>query len=141
MAATSLSQVCGFIATIRSTPPRAPRWPASVTRTSYQVGRPWMLDGNMFLGATGTPIRSPGRATLGAQPAMQADVLVLDHDAAGLQVVGDIQILGQISGGRLQPRAKIGFLAVVGEGDAVHRADVDAGIALDAQRARKHRLH
>ena len=57
-----MSQVCGFIATIRSTPPRAPRWPASVTRTSYQVGRPWMLDGKMLRGATGTPMRSTERA-------------------------------------------------------------------------------
>ena len=62
MTAMSLSQVCGFIATIRSTPPRAPRWPASVTRTSYQVGRPWMLDGKMLRGATGTPMRSTARA-------------------------------------------------------------------------------
>jgi hypothetical protein len=36
----SLSKVCGFIATIKSVPPRAPRWPASETRTSYQVGKP-----------------------------------------------------------------------------------------------------
>src|SRR5258708_6163182 len=60
--AISLSQVCGFIATMRSTPPRAPRWPASVTRTSYQVGRPWMLDGKMLRGATGMPMRSTDRA-------------------------------------------------------------------------------
>src|SRR6266850_8124483 len=60
--ATSLSQVCGFIATIRSTPPRAPRWPASVTRTSYQVGRPWMLEGKMLRGLTGTPMRRMARA-------------------------------------------------------------------------------
>src|SRR5437764_406383 len=45
---TSASQVCGFIATMRSTPPRAPRWPASEIRTSYQVGRPWMLEGKML---------------------------------------------------------------------------------------------
>src|SRR3982751_2684909 len=57
MPATSASQVCGFIATIMSTPPRAPRWPASVTRTSYHVGRPWMLDGKMLRGLTGTPMR------------------------------------------------------------------------------------
>ena len=47
----------GFIATIRSTPPRRPRWPASLTRTSYQVGRPWMLEGKMLRAATGTPMR------------------------------------------------------------------------------------
>src|SRR6516162_1432441 len=62
MMATSLSQVCGFIATMKSVPPRAPRWPASETRTSYQVGRPWMLDGNMLRGATGTPMRRMARA-------------------------------------------------------------------------------
>ena len=57
-----MSQVCGFIATMRSMPPRAPRWPASEMRTSYQVGRPWMLDGKMLRGATGTPMRSTARA-------------------------------------------------------------------------------
>src|SRR6187399_1478575 len=41
---------------MRSMPPRRPRHPASVIRTSYQVGRPWMLDGNMLRAATGTPI-------------------------------------------------------------------------------------
>jgi len=40
----------------------APRWPFSVTRTSYQVGRPWMLDGKMLRGDTGTPIRRIARA-------------------------------------------------------------------------------
>src|SRR5437763_15069152 len=53
----SRSQVCGFMATIRSTPPRRPRCPASVTRTSNQVGRPWMFEGKMLRAATGTPIR------------------------------------------------------------------------------------
>src|SRR5215472_17609727 len=64
MAARSLSQVCGFMATIRSTPPRAPRWPACDTRTSYQVGSPWMLDGKMLRGATGTPMRNTARANI-----------------------------------------------------------------------------
>ncbi len=57
-----MSQVCGFIATIMSTPPRAPRWPSSVTRTSYQVGSPWMLEGKMLRGETGTPWRRIARA-------------------------------------------------------------------------------
>src|SRR5258706_9341177 len=43
-------------------PPRAPRWPASQMRTSYQVGRPWMFDGKMLRGATGTPMRRIERA-------------------------------------------------------------------------------
>src|SRR5690606_39486263 len=34
-----------------------PSQPASHTRTSYQVGRPWMLDGKMLRGLTGTPMR------------------------------------------------------------------------------------
>src|SRR3954467_13976178 len=50
-------QVCGFIATTRATPPRRPRYPFSVTRTSYQVGSPWMLDGKMLRGLTGMPMR------------------------------------------------------------------------------------
>src|SRR5438067_9881090 len=42
---------------MRSTPPRRPRWPFSVTLTSYQVGRPWMFEGKMLRGLTGIPIR------------------------------------------------------------------------------------
>src|SRR5690348_5206883 len=57
MPATSAAHVCGFIATIRSVPPRRPSQPCSDTRTSYQVGRPWMLDGKMLRGLTGTPMR------------------------------------------------------------------------------------
>src|SRR3982751_1932471 len=47
---------------MRSTPPRRPRQPSPTTRTSYQVGRPWMLDGKMLRAATGTPIRITERA-------------------------------------------------------------------------------
>src|ERR1700749_1481321 len=61
MEAISLSQVWGFIATIRSTPPRRPSQPWPETRTSYQVGRPWMLDGKMLRGETGTPMGSMER--------------------------------------------------------------------------------
>src|SRR5450631_3165643 len=53
----SLSHVCGFMATMKSTPPRRPSQPRSETRTSYQVGRPWMLEGKMLRGLTGTPMR------------------------------------------------------------------------------------
>jgi hypothetical protein len=58
----SRSQVCGFIATIRSQPPRRPSQPAAETRISYQVGMPWMLEGKMLRGATGTPMRMMARA-------------------------------------------------------------------------------
>src|SRR5258706_14434669 len=46
------------MATMRSTPPpRRPSQPRSDTRTSYHVGRPWMFDGKMLRGLTGTPMR------------------------------------------------------------------------------------
>src|SRR5215470_13434650 len=62
MEARSLSQVCGFIATIRSQPPRRPTQPLLETRTSNHVGRPWMFDGKMLRVATGTPMRRMARA-------------------------------------------------------------------------------
>src|SRR5439155_17114549 len=52
----SASQVCGFIATMGSTPPRRPSQPDSEARTSYHVSRPWMFEGKMLRGLTGTPI-------------------------------------------------------------------------------------
>ena len=72
---------------------------------------------------------------------MQAYVLVFHHDAAGLEVVADIKILRVIVGRRLQARAQIGLVAVRGEGNAVHRTDVDAGVALDAELAGEHGLY
>ena len=72
---------------------------------------------------------------------MQTDVFILGHDAAGFQTVLDIQILREVVRRRVKPLAEVGFLAVGREGDAVHRADVDAGIAFDAELRRKHGLH
>src|SRR5262245_66137922 len=40
-----------------STPQRRPSQPDSDTRTSYQVGSPWMFDGKILRGLTGTPMR------------------------------------------------------------------------------------
>src|SRR6202012_2061886 len=63
MEPTSLFQVCGFISTIRSVvSPRRPSQPSPETRTSYQVGRPWMFDGKMLREHTGTPMRRIDRA-------------------------------------------------------------------------------
>src|ERR1700732_3496045 len=45
------------MATIMSTPPRRPRWPLSLMRTSYQVGRPWIFDGKILRELAGIPIR------------------------------------------------------------------------------------
>ena len=51
-------------------PPRRQRQPASTTRTSYHVGRPWMFDGKMLRAATGTPIFSTALAN---RPLADAD--------------------------------------------------------------------
>src|SRR6185312_3047228 len=82
-----------------------------------------------------------GRAALGAEAAMQADILVLDHDAAGLEAAADVKILGRVDRRRVEAAAQLFLLAVGGEGDAVHRADVDAGVALDAELRREDRLN
>ena len=72
---------------------------------------------------------------------MQAHVLVLGHDAAGLEPAGYIQILRQIARWRVQSRPQVGFIAVGGEGDAIHRTDVHTGVAFDAKLRREHCLH
>src|SRR6266436_880491 len=82
----------------------------------------------------------PGGTTLRAQSAMQADVLVLGHDAAGLEGVRNIDVLGEVLGRRLEVGAQLSFGGVGQEGDAVHRADVDAGVAFDAQRGDEYGL-
>ena len=48
------------------------------------------------------------RAPLGAQPAVQAHVLVLHHDALRLRQVGrDVDVLRQVHRGRREPRAQV----------------------------------
>src|SRR5512139_784418 len=191
---------------MRSAPPRRPSQPFSLTRTSYQVGRPWMLEGKMLRGLTGTPMRmmdlaksvlaeaepepftfanlttksltawiffmmgflrglarggavaaprprvgeleevllhvpGAGRAALRAHPAVQAHVLVLGHDAPGLEPRADVEVLRGVARRGAEPRAHLRLLAVGGEGDAVHGADVHAGVALDAQLRGEHGLH
>src|SRR5690606_1176921 len=81
-----------------------------------------------------------GGAALGAQPAVQAHVLVLHHHALGLERLGDVEILVRVEGGRGEPGAQDILLGIRREGDAVHRADVHAGVALDALRAGEDRL-
>src|SRR4051812_19629674 len=74
-----------------------------------------------------------GGAALGAQAAVQAGVFVLHHHAHGLQRARDVEVLRRVLRRGAQPRAQVGLVAVLRERDAVHRADVDAGVALDAQ--------
>src|SRR6202140_5024316 len=175
--------------------------PSLLTRISYQVGRPWMLDGNKFLPETGTPIRKiarisrllalddpvpltlasfnaksftlarggakcsaamsgrprhrcrdrerdqqleflhvprGGRAPLGAEAAVDAEILVLDHHAPGLgQRRGHVQGLVKVPGRRHQSHTEIGLVTVLGDGQALHRAYVDARVALDTERCRE----
>src|SRR5690348_18301397 len=82
-----------------------------------------------------------GRAALGAQAAMQADVFVLGHHATGLDGLRHVQILLDVFRRCSEARAQIGFLAVGGERDAIHRAHIHAGVAFDADILREHRLH
>ena len=53
----SRSYVAGFMATSRSKSGVRAVYPSRLTRTSYQVGSPWMLDGKTFFPVTGIPIR------------------------------------------------------------------------------------
>src|SRR6185312_3651455 len=55
--ATSFTYVSGLSATTRSTCSGRDTQPSLLTRISYQVGRPWMFDGNTFLPVTGMPMR------------------------------------------------------------------------------------
>src|SRR5262249_6435457 len=86
----------------------------------------------VFLHVPGT-----GRAALCAQAAVQAHVLVLHHDAPGFEIVGDVEILRRVARRCLEALAEIRFLTIPGECDAIHRIDVNAGIALDAERGRE----
>ena len=72
---------------------------------------------------------------------MQANIFVLDHDPAGLELARHIQVLGQIQRWRFQVGAQQWLVLIGGEADAVHGADVHTGITLDAGRLGKHGLH
>src|SRR5262252_4500153 len=53
---TSSVAVSGFIATRKSISFLRPMYPCLFARIVYQVGKPAILEGNMFLPETGTPI-------------------------------------------------------------------------------------
>src|SRR5580704_4238996 len=73
---------------------------------------------------------------------MHANILVLHHDARRLrQRRRHVQRLRRIRGGRRQSRTQIRLRAILRDGEAIHRTDVDAGIALDAELRGKDRLH
>src|SRR5256886_17239219 len=60
----SSRHVATLNATRMSTLSERAMWPWGVTRSWYQVGRPSMLDGNTFLGATGMPIWNMARVKI-----------------------------------------------------------------------------
>jgi hypothetical protein len=71
---------------------------------------------------------------------METDVLVLDHDAAGLEAILDIEVLREVVRGRVEPLAQVSFLTILREGDAVHWTNVDASVAFDAELRREYGL-
>src|ERR1700676_2175038 len=85
----------------------------------------------------------PGRrrAAFRAQTAMHTDVLILDHDPRRLrQRRRDEQRLREIGGRRRQAGAQLRLRAVLRDGEAIDRTNVDAGIALDAELRREYGL-
>jgi hypothetical protein len=72
-------------------------------------------------------------AAFRAQAAVDAEVFVLEHEAAGLrQRFRSIERLIRIDGRRGKARAQIFFGRVARDGEAGERADIDAGVAFDA---------
>ena len=79
-----------------------------------------------------------GRTAFRAQSAVQTHVLVLGHDPAGLfERSRHKQRLLEISRWRIESAADERFVAVGRNREAVDRTDIDAGVALDAQRLAK----
>src|ERR1700733_6482531 len=72
---------------------------------------------------------------------MQAEILVLHYHPPSLDRLRDVDLLGKVERGRDQRTAQLIFGRVGHERDAIDRAYVNAGVALDAQRSRKDGLH
>ena len=83
-----------------------------------------------------------GRTALGAQPAVDANVLVLHHDPLGLrQLTGREKWLGEVLSGRGHKHTQFGLLCAGGDKKALHGTHVDARVALDAQMVGEVGLH
>src|SRR5207302_3271068 len=75
-----------------------------------------------------------GGTTLGAKAAMDTEVLVLEHEALRLRqrTRGEnVLLLVQRGHGQSLPERRL--LSVLGDGEALQRADVDASVTLDAE--------
>src|SRR5688500_20326239 len=84
-----------------------------------------------------------GRWTsLRAKSTMDAEILILHHQAGGLRKRSrSEERLGRIDSRRRQSGPNIFLLSVRRYGQAIHRTNVHAGIAFDAQLIREVRLH
>src|SRR5258708_2958697 len=72
---------------------------------------------------------------------MNAEVFVLDHDALRLRErSGSEDVLLQVGRGRAEALTQIGLLPILRDRQAQDGADVDARVALDAERVRKYSL-
>ena len=89
----------------------------------------------------GLHVPGGGWAAFGAEAAVETNVFVLDHDAAGLESVLNVQRLAEIERRHLSTRAEIVLFAVRGKRNAACGTDVDACVALDALRRAENGLH
>src|ERR1700691_1796107 len=93
-------------------------------RTSYQVGRPWMLDGKMLRDDTGTPMRSTERAN--------SSLALADPEPLTLanRMTKSFTLLSELGLGMLVPResCRSGISACPGpRWDSVRRTARNAG--------------
>ena len=63
---------------------------------------------------------------------MKTKVLIFNHHTGGFERVGNIEVLSLwVQAGRQKALAKVRFFAIFRERNAVHRADIDAGVAFN----------
>lgn len=72
---------------------------------------------------------------------MNTEIFILDHDAFGLfQRLRSKQRLSAVPPGSLQQAKQVCFFNIRRHGQALCRADIQAGVAFDTQIIKKHRL-
>ena len=73
---------------------------------------------------------------------MKAEIFIFDHDPRSWECFGNIEVLRLwVQAWRQKVLSKLRLLAVLGERNTVHRADIDAGIAFDAFRRVEYGLY
>ena len=76
-----------------------------------------------------------------AQSTVKTDVFIFNHDTAGFEMSRHIEILLEICCGGHERWSHRTFFGIVGKANAVHRAYIHTGIALDAKLVRENGLH